>query len=674
MKIKRQTSLIALALVLGLFSRLWIFAQAYAQQGRLDAFTFFIPYPAALLDDQFDEGFDHTQVPSPPNPAERDQIGDDIETTISIAVHRTGTIIYYDHWENGLEADLTSPTQITGDARTEVWGDNDASNGIPPTFTTDLLNAGDIITLISEVELDAAGSRDSSQVFFDGGDTLTAVGGSIAVTLAVWPIQDPAYTTVWGGDIRILYAGAWELYPTNQWGTDYIIPVGEDLDGTGANQREGFEVVGFNVQAAIDDTQVQIDLDGDGATDTTVTLDRGEQFTRVGNQVGIDTTDPGGSDPTKSVLVGAEIRSQDSAHPIQVNIFTANPDNIWEARAFTIIPADQWSTQYLAPRSSDGDYWLYNPDRSNSLVVRAQTDSGSTDITIPANSTVKYPAAGLSTATGVLFTNPNDSRPFYGVATLDAADTQDWGYALLPEERLTTQALVAWGPSHRPPPAGAGNESRVYVTAGSNTTVYVDHDSDGTADDNFGVSPRAEVSIIDSVTGNLDMTGAYLYTTDTVPFVAAWGQDENAPDALPSIDVGTSIIPLSSLNLQKTVELIDEADCTGSISDGILFDSSWNISIMPCTTLTLSTSRIYSPQLLLMCPILPLRIAPQSRMKQAVPPSPLTRAAIMGPVPFLPGVPISSFLRQQSTVGPGQSRIKPWQVHQIRVLEPILSP
>ena len=83
-------------------------------------------------------------------------IGDDIETTISIAVHRTGSIIFYDHWEDGLELNLTVPVQST----TEIWGDDNPNNGIPPNFATDVLNSGDVLILRNVVELDAAGRRD----------------------------------------------------------------------------------------------------------------------------------------------------------------------------------------------------------------------------------------------------------------------------------------------------------------------------------------------------------------------------------------------------------------------------------------------------------------------------------------------------------------------------------
>lgn len=143
---KRYRRLLPLTLVLGLSSMLLVFAQAQAQ---INAFTYFIPFPTDLLDDQFNVGQSDT-----------DLTGVDIETIISIALHQDGMFIYYDHWEDGLEADLTLPQQ----ASTEIWGDNNPSNGVAPGFGSDILPAG-YITLRNTVLV----PRDSSEFFFDGG-------------------------------------------------------------------------------------------------------------------------------------------------------------------------------------------------------------------------------------------------------------------------------------------------------------------------------------------------------------------------------------------------------------------------------------------------------------------------------------------------------------------------
>jgi uncharacterized repeat protein (TIGR01451 family) len=246
---------------------------------------------------------------------------------------------------------------------------------------------------------------------------------------------------------------------------------------------------------------------------------------------------------------------------VQVHLITADPQSRYEMRGYTMVPANQRTDDNLAHRSSDGDFWLYNP-HNNELEIKVETAlTASTTITIPARSTVKYAAVGLSTATGIRFTS-TDQRPFTAVAALDESDTQDWGYSLLPSNRLATQALVGLGLGNVNQPPDA-DESRIYVTALNDTTVFVDYDNDGQVDNSFAVSPLAEVSI---TAPNHNMTGAFLFTSDGTPFAIVWGQDESAPEALPSIDAGGSIVPLPSLLIQKTFQFNEDADCTGTVT------------------------------------------------------------------------------------------------------------
>jgi hypothetical protein len=165
---------------------------------------------------------------------------------------------------------------------------------------------------------------------------------------------------------------------------------------------------------------------------------------------------------------------------------------------------------------------------------------------------------GLSTATGIRFTS-TDERRFTALAALDEDDTQDWGYSLLPSNRLATQALVGLGLGNVNEPPDA-DESRIYVTALDDTTIFVDYDNDGQVDNSFAVSPLAEVPI---TAPNHNMTGAFLFTSDGTPFAIVWGQDESAPEALPSIDAGGSIVPLPSLLIQKP---FNNEICTGTVT------------------------------------------------------------------------------------------------------------
>lgn len=503
--------------------------------GRIDAFTFFIPFPTDILDDLFETSLSDNNPPNRPPSL----INNPIVTIISIAIDREGSIIYYDHWEDGLEANLTQPTQ----ASTEIWGDNNPANGIPPGFTTDLLArpgvANDsVITLRNTVDL----PRDKNVLRYDGGDVLTSEGGPVAVSITFWtapPGPGPLFTD------------AWELYPTNRWGTLYRIPIGENLAGTGPNQRPAFEVVGLNVQAAEDNTTVELDLNADGIFEQKKILNEGEQWTKLGTEVGI------GPD---SVLVGATVKS---SAPVQVHVFAANPPSRYEMRGYTMVPVDDVTNDYLTPRSSDGDFWLYNPD-SKDLQVRVETSiTAPITITIPPQKTIKYPEIGLSAATATRFTSI-DKRPFYVLAAMSPVDLQDWGYALLPFNRLATQSLVGLGLGNVNEPPN-GDQSPVYVSAAKNTTIFVDYNNDGVVDANFSVPALAEVAI---TAPNHNMSGAFLFTDDGTPFAAVWGQRKDAPPALPSIDAGTGITPLPSLLLQKTFKVTDDVDCNGTVNIG----------------------------------------------------------------------------------------------------------
>ncbi|NJN92711.1 MAG: hypothetical protein HC875_00805 [Anaerolineales bacterium] len=295
-------------------------AQGPAGGGRIDAFTFFIPYAAESFAAQLDAGSNSATVA--PN--------EDILTTISIAVNRSGSVIYYDQWEDTFEGDLTFPTQTT----TLVWGDGDPTNnttGLAPGAVVegipgnDILTAGTIIILRSTVPSTDAGRGTPPAVFFDGGDMLASRGGALAVSASYWASTYP----------DILYTDAWELYPTNRWGMEYISPIGQNVNRDGPDIRGEFEVVGLNVQAVENDTLVEIDLNADGIfsndgiTDpVSATLAMGEQFSLL-----------------SGVLAGSHVRA---SAPVQAHLFASDPDSTFEARGYTLVPFDQWTNNYLA--------------------------------------------------------------------------------------------------------------------------------------------------------------------------------------------------------------------------------------------------------------------------------------------------------------------------------------
>ena len=92
--------------------------------------------------------------------------GSTIDSTFSIVVTGSGTIIYYDQWEDGYETDLGNPAQST----TQIWGDGNDAHGIPPGFVHNPLGlpAGTVITLTNNVAL----PRNPSTFLWDARDRM----------------------------------------------------------------------------------------------------------------------------------------------------------------------------------------------------------------------------------------------------------------------------------------------------------------------------------------------------------------------------------------------------------------------------------------------------------------------------------------------------------------------
>ena len=57
-------------------------------------------------------------------------------TYVSIAIGTPGTLIYFDHWENGYDADIANPGDLYASGNitgTQIWGNGVAADGCPPT-------------------------------------------------------------------------------------------------------------------------------------------------------------------------------------------------------------------------------------------------------------------------------------------------------------------------------------------------------------------------------------------------------------------------------------------------------------------------------------------------------------------------------------------------------------
>ena len=458
--------------------------------------------------------------------------GDTIRTVISLTGAVDGTIIYYDHWEDGFEADLANPVQ----ASSEVWGDGDASNGAPPGCGADgcdVFGAGDNASLINDV---FANPRNSGNILYDGGDQIGATG-PIAVTRAGWPTNPGT-----------LLAGAVEVYPTDAWGSAYEVPMGVD-----STLGQNFEYTAASIMAASGPTTVDIDIDGNGSIDQTVTLSGGEAALVPGLSEGATITSNGA---------------------VQVDMLTGDIGATYEGRWFALLPTSQWATSYFNPvgtvvADDPATVALYNPGASN-LVVTVNFQGGSTTVNVPAGSSAAYqmPNSGAQFSAG---------SAFYATVLVDYdGTTHDWGFTLVPEPRLSTAAVVGWGPGSDNPLAE--NSSPVWVTAESATLLYVDYDGDPTTgaltDPNgdqydVAVSLAAFESVRLRDSSDNDQTGMKVYTLDSTRIAVAWGQDpSNASTGAPALDLGTTVVPLLLVAMAKTGSLEGDANGNGALDPG----------------------------------------------------------------------------------------------------------
>ena len=349
---------------------------------------------------------------------------DPVLTYISIGIVEDGTILYYDHWEDGYEPNLSFPIQST----TEIWGDGNTANGFHPDFPLDVLSAADIIVLSNPV----TSTTRAAVIDFDGGDKIGARGNLAISRLA------------WAEDSETLMAGALEVYPKEAWGTDYVFPVGENAD---VNQM--FSYTGAIIMAENDNTTVSYDHDNDGSFNNVV-LNEGESLHIDGG-----------------INAGGIINADKN---VQVHLMTGDRCMNFESRFFTLKPLSEWDNDYYCPVSTENTgaaltsgtnhptyVHLYNPN-AGAITINWETSGGAQPaINVAAGGTafVEIPygsGAHFYAAAG---------NNFYAIATIDSDpdDTtngwrnsaHDWGFALLPERHLTSQiTMVGLAPGMDP--------------------------------------------------------------------------------------------------------------------------------------------------------------------------------------------------------------------------------
>lgn len=342
---------------------------------------------------------------------------DPIQNYIYVGIVESGTQVTIDHWEDGFEGNFDFSIQPS----TEIWGDNDPTNGIPPGYPIDYFNAGDRIFLNDAV----VSTTRQAVVDYDAGDRISS-RGEISITRLAW-----------ASGSSTLLAGAVEVHERSTWGQQYIIPVGENTD-----VNDMFSYTGLSVMAGTDNTTIELDLNGDGLPDQTIALNEGESYLQNGG-----------------LLSGGTIQADE---PVQVHLITGDLCSNYATRWFTLTSQDQWDDGYYVPVSTLNDgsnlssnsnkptyVHLYNPN-PGPLHIEMRTNVG-----IIENFTVNSGAVAyreIPEGTGAYL---DGNQNFYAIATIDSDpgvnSSNDWGFALLPERLLSPQIyLTGYAPGQNP--------------------------------------------------------------------------------------------------------------------------------------------------------------------------------------------------------------------------------
>jgi uncharacterized repeat protein (TIGR01451 family) len=478
-----------------------------------------------------------------------------VNTMIGMTISTDGTVVFWDHWEDGYEYDLSNPTQST----TEIWGDNNATNGCAPNVSPCTnandgpLNAGTALIVTSNV---TTINRPKSAIFYDGGDTF-GVNYPVAVTRAALPCNPGS-----------LLAGAVEMFSMDVWGTNYETPLGTDV----VYQTSAFELSNLFIMSATNNNQVTYQIGAAPNRYNTVTLNMGESI-------------------VTSVLQSWTVVG---SAPLQIDIITGAINSDYQMRWYALLPTVSWAKNYMSPV---GDSYgkskviFYNPnmyaiDVSYDYLVNGQITTvtntvaskknGLTNI-IPTGSAVKLYSNDIFSALSWTDTEMTDG---FGQTTYGQA--YDWGYPLMPYNMLTSQVIVGLGYGctyDQCNPQTHKVMSFVWIAPVSDATIFVDYNNNGTVDKTYDLNYMNSLVLEDSTT--TDMSGALIFATQQgsgqqgppVNIAVAWGQDAEfvtltTDDQLRSLDLGTTVLPFPVLHVGKTVSLAHDVDGDGLIGPG----------------------------------------------------------------------------------------------------------
>jgi uncharacterized repeat protein (TIGR01451 family) len=494
------------------------------------------------------------------------QASDPLAVFVNFSASADDTVIYYDHWEDGYESDITRPKQST----TQVFGNGNPADGYPPGNAGDLISAGTVFSLRNYV----TSTTLQSVLDYDARDKISSFK-PISVTKTSFPASTNS-----------LLAGCVEVFERGIWGTEYRVPVGADMPTSTATptlawDADIFSYSALSIMAGAGGATVQIDADNNNIFEQTVSLAEGETRYVTGANVG-----------------GRVV----SDKPVQVVLFTGRPASNYQSRDTSLLPVYRWSSSYYAPVSTSASngtvVFLYNPGAS-AITVNYDYRSSATAYT---TASVSVPAGGNARVT----LSPSDNTTnfgaykfyttgavpptFYAICAVDAANTStgqnqayDGGFTLVGQPSLTTQVLVSLGIGRDPYSTAnlSENGNPVWITTVGNghtpETVYVDYNGDNAGaltdpngnkyDVSYSLRELQQQRLIDP---DGDQSGMLVYVLNVnVKIAAAWAQDPSAATAgQPGLDVSTLIPPLREGDASKGSSLSVDADGDGYVSPG----------------------------------------------------------------------------------------------------------
>ena len=496
-------------------------------------------------------------------------------TVIAITATANGTVIVYDQWEDGYETDLSNPVQAT----TQIWGDGDLNNGVAPgTNGTDIIQAGQTIVLQNAVDpAHQTSNSPTASIVYDGRDK---IGSTQAVSVV---------RAGWSATPGTVLAGAVSVIDVGNAGTDYVVPIGQDVDTLATGTNRLFEYTSLQIIATQDGTTVNVDTNGDGTFEfANIALNQGQTYFVNGG-----------------VMAGARVTANKG---VGVYAVAGDVGAAYENRWFALTPTEQWSTSYYAPVSTTlaadpACVIVYNPNPTAIDVYYDTATTTGNKITVVANTANTTGTNYVTMPASAAHFYTKDGSKFYAVGVIDADATSnathDWSYSLVPESYLTSKFVVGWGPGYDLSTSGTYLDgSPVWVTATDDTTVYIDNgslssapgtsiltvkDAAGNVVTGYQVGStttwRYEVAGLQSyrIFDNSDknQSGLTVYTTDGTLITAAWGEDPSIAGAgTPYLDMGTTVLPFPDYVFDKT-----SAEATSTVSYPNASNGNGNIEV-----------------------------------------------------------------------------------------------